>query len=190
MVNSKMQRKSPTRLTREAWLEKALEVLHRQGNAGLQIENFTRQLGVTKGSFYWHFQDRDHFRRAILDYWDERYTRRVVAQLEAECGDARAKLRRVIEMVTRENLSGYDEPIDGWAAHQPAIAARVQVVCEFRYKFIRSLFVEMGFRGLDLDTRTVAFLGLLKAEWTMPPGNRTRPTPARIDSWMKFFTRR
>jgi len=190
MVNSKIQGKGRTRLTREAWLEKALEVLHHQGNAGLQIENFTRKLGVTKGSFYWHFKDRDDFRRAILDYWDEYYTRRVMEHVEAKGGDAWTKLRRVIEMVALENLSGYDEPIDGWAAHEPAIAARVQAVYKFRYQYIRSLFAELGFRGSDLDTRTVAFLGLLKAEWTMPPGNKTRPTPARIDSWVKFFTRR
>jgi len=190
MVNWKKQAKSPTRLTREAWLEKALEVLRRQGNAGLQIENFTRKLGVTKGSFYWHFKDRDDFRRAILDYWDERYTRRVAAHVEAEGRDACSKLRRTIEIVTQENLSGYDEPIDGWVAHQPAIAARVQAVYKFRYEFIRSLFADLGFRGLDLDTRTVALLGLLKAEWTMPPGNKARPTAARIDSWVKFFTRR
>jgi len=93
-------------------------------------------------------------------------------------------------MVTRENLSDYDEPIDGWAAHQPAIATRVQTVYEARYGYVRSLFAELGFRGFDLDTRTVALLGLLKAEWTMPPGNKARPTRARIDAWMDFFTRR
>jgi len=190
MVNPKMQTKGPARLTREVWLKKALEVLHLQGNAGLQIENFTRKLGVTKGSFYWHFKDRDDFRRAILDYWDDHYTRRVAAQAEAMGGDARAKLRSVIKMVTRENLSGYDELIDGWAAHEPAIAVRVQAVYKFRYTYIRSLFAEQGFRGLDLDTRTIALLGLLKTEWTMPPGNKARPNPARIDAWMSFFTRR
>lgn len=190
MVKPKTKGKNSARLTREVWLQKALEVLHRQGNAGLQIENFTRKLGVTKGSFYWHFKDRDDFRRAILDHWDEWYTRRVVARVEAEGGGARTRLRRVVEMVTRENLSGYDEPIDGWAAHEPAIAARIQAVYEFRYRFIRSLFAELGFQGFDLDTRTVALLGLLKAEWTMPPGNKTRPTSERIDTWIEFFTRR
>jgi len=181
-------KKPPKRLNREVWLKKALEVLRQKGNAGLQIESFTRELGVTKGSFYWHFKDRTDFRVAILAYWEQMYTRRVIAKSVAGGGTARQRLRRVLEMVAQDNLSGYDEPIDGWAAHEPAIAARVQEVYDLRYKYVRSLFSELGFKGADLETRTIACLGLLKAEWSMPPGNRSRPTRARIDAWLKFFT--
>jgi len=183
-------KKPPDRLTQEVWLEKALEILRQKGNAGLQIESFTRELGVTKGSFYWHFKDRRDFRAAILDYWEQMYTRRVIAKSVADGGTARQRLRCVVEMVARENLSGYDEPIDGWAAHEPVIADRVQESYDLRYKYVRSLFSELGFKGVDLETRTVACLGLLKAEWSIPPGNRSRPTRARIDAWMKFFTGR
>ena len=188
-MDKRKSRKPPERLTREVWLEKALEVLRHEGNAGLRIDHFTHLLGVTKGSFYWHFKDRSDFRNAILDYWDQIYTKRVTAKAEAGGGDAGERLRRAIELVTREDLSGYDEPIDGWAAHEPDIAARVRKVYKFRYNYIRSLFAEMGFKGADLETRTVACLGLLKSERSMPPGNKSRPSRARIDAWMKFFTK-
>ena len=178
------------RLSREVWLEKALEVLRFDGNAGLQIENITKRLGVTKGSFYWHFKDRGDFRRSVLDYWDQVYTRQVVAKVETLGGTAKQKLRSLIVVVASDNLSGYDDFINGWAAHEPEIAARVQQVYDFRYKYMKSLFAEIGFKGIELDTRTVACLGLLMSERIMPPGNQSRPSKSRIDDWVRFFTRK
>lgn len=175
------------RFSREVWLEKALDVLRLEGNAGLQIENITKRLGVTKGSFYWHFKDKNDFRRSILDYWDQVYTKRVVAKIEATGGTAKEKLRTVMDMVSRDNLSGYDEFIDGWASHEPEIATRVQKVYDYRFQYTRSLLAEMGFKGMDLETRAVACLGFLMYEANMPPGNKSRPTKTRIDAWMKFF---
>jgi AcrR family transcriptional regulator len=59
------------RFDREAWLEAALEVLARQGQAKLRVETLARQLGVTKGSFYHHFKNREAFLKALLAYWAE-----------------------------------------------------------------------------------------------------------------------
>ena len=57
---------TPARLSREEWLARALEVLGKNGAGQLAVESLARQLGVTKGSFYWHFRDRaDVFRQLI-----------------------------------------------------------------------------------------------------------------------------
>ncbi len=55
----KHRRTREGRLTREEWLAKALEVLARKGVAGMRIDALSKALGVTKGSFYWHFKNRD-----------------------------------------------------------------------------------------------------------------------------------
>ena len=57
----------PARLSREGWLARALEVLGKKGAGQLAVESLARQLGVTKGSFYWHFRDRDDFFRIVHD---------------------------------------------------------------------------------------------------------------------------
>jgi AcrR family transcriptional regulator len=49
-------------LSRDEWLEKALIVVSREGGAKLRINNPVTEVGVTKGSFYWHFKSRDDFR--------------------------------------------------------------------------------------------------------------------------------
>ena len=62
------------RLSRDAWLQHALEVLRAEGISGVRVERLARDLKVTKGSFYWHFEDRSDLLENILEYWDGRYT--------------------------------------------------------------------------------------------------------------------
>jgi len=66
-----IRKKTGQRLTREDWLENALTVLSRKGRAGLRIEGLSAALGVSRGSFYWHFKDRGDFVHALLEYWYE-----------------------------------------------------------------------------------------------------------------------
>ena len=60
--------KNKERLTKEMWLEKALEVLKTQGSAKLHIASLSKDLGVSKGSFYWHFKDRSDFIHALVRF--------------------------------------------------------------------------------------------------------------------------
>jgi AcrR family transcriptional regulator len=60
------------------WLAEALQVLTKSGNAKLPVDNIARALGVTKGSFYWHFKNRKDFVAGIIDYWDKQFTRPVI----------------------------------------------------------------------------------------------------------------
>jgi len=70
-----------SRLDREEWLARALEVLGKQGAGELTVESLARQLGVTKGSFYWHFKDRANYFRQLIEYWDEFFTQTVIAEI-------------------------------------------------------------------------------------------------------------
>ena len=62
------------RFDRERWLEAALEVLAREGQAKLEVVHLAAQLGVTKGSFYHHFKNRDDFVRSLTAYWSDVFT--------------------------------------------------------------------------------------------------------------------
>ncbi len=72
-----------TRLSRNDWLKAGFEMLTNQGASGLTIENLTDKLDVTKGSFYHHFQNAEDYKIALLEFWAEQYTNRVVKLTEA-----------------------------------------------------------------------------------------------------------
>ena len=61
--------KKRTRFSRTDWLARAMDVLSRKGGARLRINDLCQELGVTKGSFYAHFEDRADFVRQFVAYW-------------------------------------------------------------------------------------------------------------------------
>ena len=138
--DEKTAKKTTTRFTRGAWLIAALKILSTEGNSSLRIAKISSDLNVSKGSFYWHFKDREDFLHAIVAYWSEEYTERVKSEVQATRGTAREQLRHVIETVTRDNLSNYDVAFDGWASHEPAVAKNVRKIYQVRWRYIRSLF--------------------------------------------------
>ena len=61
---------SSTRLSVEDWLEVGYTLLAEQGSRALKVEGLCQQAGVTRGSFYWHFEDMDGYRAALVESWN------------------------------------------------------------------------------------------------------------------------
>jgi AcrR family transcriptional regulator len=153
--------KSPAkskRLSRDDFLSRALEVLSREGESELRIDRLVSALGVTKGSFYWHFEDRAEFVRSLAEYWERWSTDRAVEELGDVEGDPKAVLRMLHELVNREDLARYDLVMRSWATHEPEVARIVESVDRTRLDFVGRLFRQLGYRGNDLDLRTRLFV--------------------------------
>jgi len=150
-------------LGRQEWLEKALDVVSRDGGARLRVGTLVEAIGVTKGSFYWHFKDRDDFVRRLIDYWHERYTLTVSNDLDAFKGSASDKLRRLMKMVFVERLTRHDLAIRSWAIAEPTLRDLVKRTDDYRLNYLRKLFRGMGFDSEASDLRARVFLG--EAAW-------------------------
>ncbi len=72
---AKSPRRHSARIDGNAWIQAALSILAERGISGVRVETLAKQLGVTKGSFYWHFKDRDALFDALLDSWRRVLTR-------------------------------------------------------------------------------------------------------------------
>ena len=153
-----MKNKSTHRFSREEWLSRALEVLSKEGKAKLRIETLTKKLGVTKGSFYWHFRDRAEFVRSLAAYWAEFSTNQVIEFINQVQGDASDRLLGLMEFLYRKNLGRYDIAMRAWAAQVPAVARTVKKVDKLRLTLVRSLFAELGFKGQELEMRARTFV--------------------------------
>jgi AcrR family transcriptional regulator len=157
--------KNAARLTREKWLKFALESLVREGGAKLRIDNMVKELGVSKGSFYWHFDDRMDFVHSLLDYWHEADTLSVPQHIGI-AGTAEERLLKLITFVFEHELTKYDLAIRSWAIQEAEIRPLLRRTDVFRHNFVRSLFAEMGFDKHVADMRTrvlVAYLALYGA---------------------------
>jgi AcrR family transcriptional regulator len=155
------------RLTRDGWLSGALDVLASQGPGKLNIQNLAEALGVSRGSFYWHFADRADFVHSLLDYWHLEYTAPVPSAVEAEGGTGKEKLKRFLRLVNQQDLARFDIPIRSWALQEPDIAERLMRTDHFRLAYARQLFTEIGFNEADAEMRARACVAMLSMDKRM-----------------------
>ena len=150
-------KKSNSRLNKNSWLALALDVLAQEGRAKIQIEYLAKKLGVTKGSFYAHFQDRNNFITSIAVYWADTLTvdeLNILSQVE---GNGEEKLLLLMQAIKDYELGKYDIVMRAWALDESLVAEQVEKVDQIRFEYIKSLFVEMGFTGADLEMRSMIF---------------------------------
>lgn len=147
------------RISKAEWLEKALEVLEAEGVNGVKIDRLAKLLGISRSGFYWHFKGRAELLEDMLEYWKHEYTEVVTDGSWALSGQLPGeRIMEMMRMVVEYRLDRYEVPIRAWAAHDPVAAAVVQDVYNLRFKFIESLFAEMGFEGVDLEIRVRLWL--------------------------------
>ncbi len=85
---------APSRTPASAWIEAGLRALAAGGPDAVRIDQLAKSLGTSRGSFYWHFADRDALLTALLDTWERAATDEVIQRVESRGGDFRARLRR------------------------------------------------------------------------------------------------
>jgi len=92
------------RLSAADWEQAALDTLAETGLGTVAVESLARRLGVTKGSFYWHFTTREALIKAALERWERRDEEEIMAQVEP-IADPRERLRELFRRVSREMQS-------------------------------------------------------------------------------------
>lgn len=90
-----------TRLSASDWQQAALDALSEGGLQNIAIEMIAKRLGVTKGSFYWHFDSRDTLIQAALELWESQEQEQVFGRLDA-LTDAQARLTALVSLVASE----------------------------------------------------------------------------------------
>jgi AcrR family transcriptional regulator len=145
--------KKKTRLSRRKWQELALDILIKEGNTKLRIDNLVRCMGVTKGSFYWHFKDRDDFILSLVEYWAKVSTLSVVEHMKQVQGNAEERLLELMQFIVINDLTRYDIAVRAWALMEPQVAHIVRKTDRRRLNFIRNMFAEMGFEGKEQEMR-------------------------------------
>jgi AcrR family transcriptional regulator len=150
--------KPKARSTRQDWILAAFEILTEYGVANVSVDRIAKRTGVSRGSFYHFFSDRNELLDAILDYWTETWTISVREQVAALGLDPKTTLLALMRIIRANKAAAYDAPVRAWALHDPHAREVVQQVDEARLGFIRSQFLAMGFSGLDAENRARLFL--------------------------------
>jgi AcrR family transcriptional regulator len=151
----------PTRTPRSRWVEEGLRALAAGGPDAVRIEPLAQALGVTRGGFYWHFEDRRALLDEMLDTWERASTDEVLEVVEARGGDARAKLRRAGALTFSDRLLPIDLAVRDWSRRDPAVLERLRRVDNRRMAYLRTLFGGFCPDEAEVEARAMLAFSLL-----------------------------
>lgn len=178
------------RLDRNEWLMRALDALARKGDAALTIDALCKALNVTKGSFYWHFKDRDDFIRNLVQFWGALTTDPVIERVTQTSDDAKERLRTLLRLVSEGGYAKYDVSVRAWAARNPNLVVDlVSDVDQRRLTFVASIFTAIGFDAVEAETRARAAIAFLTFEALVLVPSTANERAIRLDRFFAMLTR-
>lgn len=153
-----MSPKPRSQLDRDAWIAEAIDVLAAEGISGLRVEVLAKRLGVTKGSFYWHFKDRQDLLGEALAVWKDGRIRDIAKQTRVTPGKEAQQILHLIEVYSASrNRKGMliELAVRDWAKRDAGVAAVVSEVDAFRFKSARDLFLRCGLTVKEASSRSL-----------------------------------
>lgn len=159
------------RLGRQHWIDAALRTLAGQGVEAVRVERLAAELNVTKGSFYWHFANREALLLAALEAWEVRATSDIIRMVEAVGGDAATRLQTLGKEVFRSD-GRLDRQIRAWSAQDPVAREAQERIDGRRLVYLEQLFGEMGFAGDAARARALFSYQALIGQFATEAGMR------------------
>ena len=143
-----VQQPEAKRLDSAAWIEAALDQLAQAGIDGVRVELLAKRLGVTKGSFYWHFKDRDELFENMLSHWRRRATLGLIERLDRDEVMPRDRFHRLLRLPLEGKRSPWGADIElalrMWGRRDKRARVVLEEVDHLRLRYIESLLVGCG----------------------------------------------
>jgi AcrR family transcriptional regulator len=188
-------------LTASDWAEAALQLIAEKGLRALTVTALSSRLGVTKGSFYWHFHGRSELLRAALERWEQRATTEAIKGLEAVT-DARRRLELMLDAASQPPRARSLYAALAEAAEDPVVRDVLNRVASVRIAYLQTCYRTLGLSPAMAKSYAVfayaAYRGLLQlaheapaalpTDWSSYPGvirtalvptGRVRARPSR-----------
>ena len=161
-------------LSAQDWVDLGLRTLARGGFTALKAEPLAKAMGVSRGSFYWHFADIGAFHAAILERWREVATEQIIAGVEAAKNENKGEdpLAVLLRLTFGRKLS-LEKAVRSWAANDARARAAVVAVDRRRLDYIESLLKQAGLAEETARARAQilfwAFFGYALADQQLAP---------------------
>ncbi len=137
-----------------SWIVAGIEALEEGGTEAVSASALAKRLGVTRGSFYWHFDSRDELLQAVLDRWERDHSDAVLAALAA-VPDPRERLRLLVDAATSKPPSLFIRLLEA-QTREPAAATVLNRSRARRVDFLAQAYRELGLRPAAARRRALA----------------------------------
>jgi AcrR family transcriptional regulator len=165
-------RRTGARLSVDDWIQAGFAILADGGPNALRVGRLCERLGVTKGSFYWHFADMQAYRDALVESWGglrDQGRRRLEDMPDL---DPRQRLTLMMEALVNPRNWALERTMRVWALTDDAVADSVRSSDRRITRAVRQAFIDCGFGPDDADLRSTALIaagiGLLHTSGSTP----------------------
>lgn len=176
------------RQSKKSWLDAALQALASGGVDKVRVESLAKNLGVTKGSFYWHFKDRQELLDALIEYWNDEMTRTVVENAKLFHGDPVQRIFYTLTDIVSNERTKYDPVVRAWGNHDERAKKFVEKVDRLRLKFLIGLFKDAGFNPEESEIRARLMYYYVLGEAFITKKESKAVRLKRIEKKAKIFT--
>ena len=166
-------------VSKEDWVRAGLRALRDGGIESVRVEPTADSLGVTKGSFYWHFENRQAWLDAMLTDWERVGTDQIIELVNAAADDPKKRLRTLMGAATVSDQTGdaIEARLRAWASTDAVAAAAIGRIDARRVEFVVDLLEEIGIPRHQAELRSGALYRILIGEYTWrtsggPTGDR------------------
>ncbi|AXT86695.1 TetR/AcrR family transcriptional regulator [Aeromicrobium sp. A1-2] len=168
------------------WTIRALDLLKAEGVGALKISRLCSELGVTKGSFYWHFADVEGLKEAVAERWCSQ-TREALGQLSVL--DDLPPLERLRIMSLRlvdDDSWSVERALRDWARSDPLVAGVIAESDQFVFELVQGAIAELGHDAASARMRAgllvYAGIGFAHGQSALP-----KPTADDIEDLLDFL---
>ncbi|UCI25848.1 TetR/AcrR family transcriptional regulator [Mesorhizobium sp. B2-8-5] len=175
-----------TKVTREDWMNLALETLISEGVEAVRVLALGQKLNVSRSSFYWYFKSRQDLLDQLLDYWRNNNTRFIVEQAGRPAASITQAVLNVFECWLDETLFNprLDFAVRAWSRQSADVHRVVNEEDDARVEAIRAMFSRHGYEATEafVRARVLYFtqIGYYSLEIVEPVSNRLFLTPAYL----------
>jgi AcrR family transcriptional regulator len=142
------------------WLDQGLKTLTESGFTALKAEPLAKAMGVSRGSFYWHFADVGAFHAALLKRWREVMTEQIIARLE-HSPEGEIPMNVLLRRAFGGNRLTVEVAVRTWATVDSDARAAVQAIDKRRLSYMEGQFVARGYSPAVAQSRAPnSLLGL------------------------------
>jgi len=133
----------------------------------VKIARLPSDMGVTTGSFYWHFETRAELLHALLEFWELEITDDAIAKARTFSGSPTERIQFVMHTIMENGLARYDLAIWHWAQSDASAQRVFRRVFEKRCTFAASMFSDASFSKKQAEARGRMMVLYLMGETTL-----------------------
>ncbi|MTE17349.1 TetR/AcrR family transcriptional regulator [Nocardia aurantiaca] len=160
------------RLSYDDWVDGALTLLAREGVTAIKIPRLCSELGVTKGSFYWHFDDIDQLMEAMADRWCAVQSDAIHALGTLDSIPVEQRIAKMSALLIEQSTWMVEAAVREWARNDPKVAGAVQALEQKIFDIVKQTMLELGFDDAQARLRAGAMvylgIGLIHGRGSLP----------------------